>query len=94
MTVNICGVPHKVMECADSYNVNTHFAMIDYMKCEIRINPDMDKAIKLEALCHEMVHGILTHIGYDELAENEQFVQAMGNAIYQGFSIKDYGDEV
>jgi hypothetical protein len=35
-----------------------------------------------------MVHGMLVHMGYDELSQDEQFVQALGNAICQGFEIK------
>ena len=49
---------------------------------------------KKETLCHEMVHGMLTHLGYTELSHDEQFVQALGNAIYQGFEIKVESEEV
>ena len=41
MTVNICGVPHKVIECEDCFNIDTHFGMIDYAKCEIKVNKDL-----------------------------------------------------
>lgn len=35
--------------------------------------------------------GIFVHLGYNDHANNEQLVQALGNAIYQGFEIKkDY----
>lgn len=38
-----------------------------------------------------MIHGIFVHLGYNDHANNEQLVQALGNAIYQGFEIKkDY----
>lgn len=89
MTVNICGVPHKVIECEDNFNIDTHFGMIDYAKCEIKINKDLTEQGKKETICHEMVHGILVHLGYEEYSQNEQFVQALGNAIYQGFEIKE-----
>lgn len=88
MVVNICGIPHKVIEYEDTFNADTHFGQIDYKTCEIRINNDMPQEIKDETLCHEMVHGMLVHMGYDELSQDEKFVQAMGNAIYQGFDIK------
>lgn len=94
MIVNICGVPHKVIECDDNFNdVNTHFGLINHRTCEIRINKNMPQENKDETLCHEMVHGMLIHIGYDELSQNEKFVQALGNAIYQGFSIKAKKEE-
>lgn len=88
MTVNICGVPHKVIECKDNFDTDCHFGQIDYKACEIRINKDMTEASKKETLCHEMVHGILIHLGYNEYSQDEQLVQALGNAIYQGFEIK------
>lgn len=88
MTVNICGIPHKVIECEDKFNVDAHLGQIDYKACEIRINKDMTREIKFETICHEMVHGIFIHLGYNDYAQDEQLVQALGNAIYQGFSIK------
>lgn len=36
-----------------------------------------------------MVHGMLVHMGQDELSGNEEFVQNMANAIYNsGFELK------
>ena len=46
---------------------------------------------KKETLCHEMVHGMLIHLGYQELSNDEQFVQAFGNAIYQSFTVNQIG---
>ena len=53
----------------------------------------MHSEVKEETLCHEMVHGILTHMGYDNLSNDERFVQALGNAIYQGFEVKKFMEE-
>lgn len=88
MKVNICGIPHKVVECEDKFDVDAHFGQIDYKTCEIRINKDMTESSKKETICHEMVHGMLIHLGYNEQSQDEQFVQALANAIYQGFEIK------
>lgn len=88
MIVNICGVPHKIIECEDKFNADVHFGQIDYKTCEIRINKDLTEENKKETICHEMVHGIFVHLGYTDYAQDEQLVQALGNAIYQGFSIK------
>lgn len=89
MKVNICGMPHKVIECEDKFNYDCHFGQIDYKDCEIRINKDMAEEVKKETICHEMIHGIFVHLGYNDYAQDEQFVQALGNAIYQGFNIKE-----
>jgi hypothetical protein len=48
----------------------------------------MSQENKNETLCHEIVHGIFVHLGYNDYAQDEQLVQALGNAIYQGFDIK------
>ena len=45
MIINICGIPHKVIECEDNFNVDTHFGQIDYKACEIRINKDMSPEV-------------------------------------------------
>jgi len=94
MKVNICGIPHKVVECEDKFDVDAHFGQIDYKACEIRINKDMTEANKKETLCHEMVHGMLTHLGYTNYSNDEVFVQSLANAIYQGFEIKIESEEV
>ena len=88
MIVNICGIPHRIVDREDNFNTDCHFGMIDFKACEIRINKDMTDANKAETICHEMIHGIFVHLGYNDLVGNEQLVQALGNAIYQSFEIK------
>jgi len=89
MKVNICGVPHLIICREDSFDADAkHFGQIDYARCLITVNSDLREEARKETICHEMVHGMLVHIGYDELSQDEQFVQALGNAIYQGFDIK------
>ena len=89
MKVNICGIPHTIIECEDHFNVDYHFGQIEFGKCEIRINKDASDEIKKETIFHEMVHGILVHLGYNAYSNDEQFVQALGNALYQSFEIKE-----
>jgi len=88
MTVNICGIPHKVIEKEDNFDTDSHFGQIEYCRAEIIINKDMPMEMKAETICHEMVHGILVHIGRTDLSNDEQLVQTLGNAIYQGFDVK------
>lgn len=85
--VNICGIPHTIIECKDDYRDN-NCGMIEYIKCIIKLNPDLTEEAKKETLCHEIIHGIFVHLGYNDLAENEQLVQAIGNGVYQTFDIK------
>ena len=93
MTVNICGLKHKVVECEDKFDTVCHLGMIAYKDLEIHINKDMPEESKKETICHEMLHGILVHLGYENYSNDEQFVQALANAIYQGFEIKNVEGE-
>ena len=89
MKVNICGIPHEIVECEDSFTADaTHFGEIDYKACKIRINKDMAVDAIAETIIHEMVHGMLVHLGYTEQSDDETFVQGLANAIYQGFDIR------
>ena len=85
MKVNICGIPHKVIYCKDEFDTDTHYGQIDYGKAVIKISEDISKEQQDEALCHEILHGILVHIGKGELSQDEEFVNVLSNAIYQRF---------
>lgn len=91
--VNICGIPHKIIQCEDSFNTDLHFGQIDYAKCEIRLNKDLPEEAMKETLAHEILHGMLVHLGYNDEAQNEQFVQALANAINQTFTVKEVQHE-
>lgn len=84
-TISICGIPHTIEEKEDAFDMVTNFGMIDYAKCKITINKDLPKKLYEEALCHEILHGMLVHIGRDDLSGDEQFVQSLANAISQSF---------
>lgn len=89
MIVNICGVPHKVVEVNDNFDIDCHMGMIDHKRAEIKINKELKGLNRKETLCHEMMHGVLLHMGYTDLCNDETLVQALGNAIMQGFNIID-----
>lgn len=85
MKINICGIEHKIIECEDKFDADTHMGMIDYPKAEICINKNMAESVKTATICHEALHGMLTHIGREDLSNDEQLVTALGNAINQSF---------
>lgn len=94
MTVNICGIPHEVVEHDDVFDANEiHFGQINYKTCRISISKGMTEEMKNQALCHEMLHGILVHLGYNEQSADEQFVQALASAINQSFEVRRVTDE-
>ena len=83
-TVYICGIPHKVVEVDDGFDAG-NFGEIEYKTATIRINKDITPELKEQTLCHEIVHGILMHLGENELCQNEHFVQIMANEIMKTF---------
>ena len=86
--VVVCGIPYTVVEYEDNFDADAkHFGQVDFMKAEIRINKNLAKAVKDETLAHEVIHAILVHIGRADLSEDETFVQALGNAVYQAFGL-------
>lgn len=88
MKVSICGIPHDIVEVKDHFTTDIHMGQIDYVDCTIKINKDLPTPLKKQAACHEIIHGILTHTGYEDLSCDETFVQTMAQAIAQAFSIK------
>lgn len=49
----------------------------------------MHEEMKKATLCHEIMHGILLNIGREDLSNDENFVTALGNAIYASFEVKE-----
>ena len=84
--IEICGIPYRVIEYDDKFDTDAkHFGQVDFLKAEIRVNKNMAEAVKVETITHEIMHAILVHIGRSDLSEDETFVQALGNAVYQTF---------
>ena len=87
--VNICGIPYTVKECEDHFDSDCHCGLIIYSECLIKINKNMHEEMKKATLCHEIMHGILLNIGREDLSEDENFVTALGNAVYATFEVKE-----
>lgn len=92
MTLYICGIMHKVVEVDDYFYDDTYFGDIDYKNAVIKISKNMNIDIKKETLCHEILRVMLTHLGYDSLSDDEQLVNALGNAISQSFEVRKIGN--
>ena len=87
--ITICGIPYKIIPTKDVFDVDTHLGQINYITGEIRVNEKLQGEILYETLAHEIIHGILMYLGYEKESQDEQFVQALGNAINQTFTIKE-----
>ena len=90
MKVNICGLEHDIIECEEMFDKDLHMGQIDYDKCQIKINKQLAPQLKDATLCHEIMHGVLIHIGREDLSYDEQFMTALGNAVNQTFCVKKY----
>jgi len=95
MKVNICGIKYDVIEKPMNFSASDfNFGEIHYDNAEIILNESLSCEIKEQTLCHEITHGILHHIGCEDLNGNEQFVQAISQAIFQGFEIKRFDSDM
>ena len=92
-SITICGIPYSIVLEKDNFDVDLHFGQVDYKTCTIRINEDIAEELQFEALCHEMLHAILVHIGRSEMSQDEEFVQSLANAINQSFVLKIKGSK-
>ena len=88
--IKICGVPYKIKEVdvIDESTEGVTLGQIIGSKGIILIKKNQPKEIKKSTLFHEVFHGILTSLGYDELSSNETFVQSVSIAMYQMFDFK------
>ena len=96
-TVEICGIPHTIEEVPviDEEREGVVQGEITYNEAKIRIKKDLPYEIKQEVLMHEVIHGILYHIGESELCGDERFVQALTNGICNsGLKLQIIGSEV
>lgn len=87
--VKICGINFDIIEVDDLFNSDsTHFGQIDFVKGKIYVNSELSEDAKMETIVHEVTHAMLVYIGRQDLTEEEPFVQALGNAIFQTFDLK------
>ena len=88
--IKICGLPFKIKQInvINEGDAGITQGEIYCSQGEIRICKRLPKRIKKRVLYHEILHGILIQLGYDDLSSDEQFVQSMSNAIYQMFKLK------
>jgi Zn-dependent peptidase ImmA (M78 family) len=57
---------------------------ITYAQATIYINEEQNDQLKEATLLHEIVHGILYHMG-SELNDNEKFVEGFSSGLHQVF---------
>lgn len=90
-TVDICGIPHTIIEkeVIEGNGSGTILGQITYCDCIIEIRKNLTPEMYRQTLIHEIVHGMLTMIGRNELSEDETFVQSLALAINLTFRLRD-----
>lgn len=92
--VNICGIPYDVVLCDDLFaSTETNLGQIVFSEAKIKINSNAAPPVQEQTLVHEIVHGMLTNLGFAEDSADEQFVQSLACAINQTFAIRDCEDK-
>ena len=79
--VTICGVPHTIDIVDDKFGNNDLLGQIEYAPAIIRLNSNMSDEMFTVTCIHEVVHGILIHLGYNQLSDDEVFVSSLAQAI-------------
>lgn len=89
-TINICGVPHNIIydNVIDEGSEGIISGKIIHSKCEIHLRKGLTPEYEKETLVHEMVHGILLHLGKAEMCNDEELVQLLACGIYNHFEIR------
>ena len=88
--IKICGIPYKIKEVAviDEPDEGVTQGKIIPSRSTILLKKSLPKHLKKSVLFHEILHGLLIELGYNELSENEILVQSLSNAMYQTFELK------
>lgn len=89
--IKICGLPFKVkyVDVIDEASEGITQGEIYYSQAEIRICKRLPKRIQKRVLYHEILHGMLVHLGYNDLTSDEVFVTSLANAMYQMFRLRE-----
>lgn len=87
--INICGMTYEIEEKEDAFTSDAvHFGEVDFTQNKITISKSLTADQKEATIFHEILHAILTTLGYQDENNNEQFVCAVSNAMYQTFTLK------
>jgi hypothetical protein len=85
--VKICGIDYEVFE-AEPRQANERgdilMGEITYHEATIYINDSINEQLKNSTFLHEVVHGILYHMG-SEMNDNEKFVEGFASGLHQVF---------
>lgn len=59
------------------------YGEFDYASCTIKIKKGLSPDDEYQTFLHEVVHAILSELSYDNLNNDERFVDVFSKALYQ-----------
>lgn len=84
--IDILGVKFRVEEVECVSKEELRKGEINYLTCTIRIDKTMPRDLREQTLMHEILHGMLDLLGYEDLNADESKVQGMATALHQIFT--------
>ncbi|MCP1225713.1 hypothetical protein [Sebaldella sp. S0638] len=81
--INILGKIYKIKYVKKINNDSDQFGEIDYLKQVIKIRKDCSPEYQESTLLHEIIHGILEQLGFDEENKNEHLICSLETGLYQ-----------
>lgn len=82
LKVKIMATEYKVIEVEQIDKNKRVLGEIDYLEQSIKIERDLPVELKKEVLLHEVLHGILEKLGFDDINNDEQKVQSIASTLY------------
>ena len=80
--IKILATEYKVEEVEQIDKYERLLGQIQYTEQKIKIDKNISEDMKREVLIHEILHGILEKLGYNELNDDEQKVQSIASTLY------------
>lgn len=81
--VDILGIPYEIKEVETIDKGTLIIGQINYLEQIILLDKSLPKEKKEQTLLHEILHGILSALGYDDINDDEHLVQSISSALYQ-----------
>ena len=83
--VKIFGETYEVIEQEIIDNMVEKIGLIDHLQNKIYIKKSISEDKKKVTLIHEILHGVLSQLGFDEEHDNEHLIDSLATALYQVF---------
>jgi Zn-dependent peptidase ImmA (M78 family) len=84
-TINLLGVEIAVKETDVVNKYEPRKGEYDYLTATITLDKNMTVSMKNNTLMHELLHAMFDLLGYDDLRDDEQKVQAIASALSELF---------